>query len=202
MNKDISKEDFLDLKKLAINLAESSAIISKNMISQSEISISSGEWSTVQQIGLSNKTDTFLYQVWLKFIINSKIIKPDNIEISLGQNFDDSKLNIGNIELNQQMYKVHASDSKNEETLYLVMEKLEPKTNYQIGLTIKLEINAKTGDSLTLYISSFSAQPSTKNKKKDKTAVSYSFVPPENMTLHSVSLITRYLTNNGSDTFS
>ena len=159
------------------------------VISPSEISISSGEWSTVSQIDIFNKTDKFLYQVWLKFIINSKIIKPDDIEISLGQNSDDSKLNIGNIELNQQMYKVHASDSKNEDVLYLVIDKLKPKISYQIDLAINPEINAETGDSLTLYISSLSAQPSTKNKKKDESAVSYSFTPPENMKMHSVSLM-------------
>ena len=161
------------------------------IISPSEIPISPGEWSTISQIGLFNKTDAFIYQIWIKIIIQSNAIMPNDIELSYGTKPASDDLSLGKIKIYQQMYRVEAIDQNNDEVLFLVVEKLEPKTNYMINLTVDAKLKTKDGDYLDLYIASFSTKPSRKSKKKDHSTVALSIRPSEDITLKSISLLMR-----------
>jgi hypothetical protein len=163
------------------------------IISPNEITLRSGGWSTISEIDLFNKTDVFIYQIWLKIIIRSDSIKPNNIKLTVETESKEGRLNIGDIDIYQQMFRVTALDDNNNEILYLVIEKLKPKTNYSISLSIDSHLEAKDGDKLILFISSFSGLPSDKKIKKDrtsdKTAAAVSITPPERLQLQSISMI-------------
>jgi hypothetical protein len=159
------------------------------VVSPNEIFLSSGEWATVEQINLFNKTDSFLYQLWLKIIVKSKNVKAKDIEISFNQKLDNSNLKFGKVEIDLQIYQVYGTDSNNEEVFYLVVEKMKPKTSYQINLIINSKIDANHGDFILLYLASFSTYPSTKSEKKDVSGSRFSLFPPENLKLESVSLL-------------
>ncbi|NTU72959.1 HNH endonuclease, partial [Candidatus Roizmanbacteria bacterium] len=107
------------------------------VISPHEIPLGSKEWCPLSQIDLYNKTDTFLYQLWIKILVNSRQLDQENVNISLGNSPMDSKMEFGNkYLLDQQLLQINAVDSKNNKCIFLVIDKINPKTSYSFGITI------------------------------------------------------------------
>lgn len=165
------------------------------IISPQEIVLGSEDWETVLQLNLFNKTDAFLYQVWIKINIKSESITPHDIPLSSQIDSENYKLKIKNIEINPAIYTVHALDQNNEKTSFIVLDCIKPKRDYNVKITIDPIDKSGVNDILSFFVSSFSTTPNIKRTKKHKRTAAFSFTPPENITVKSVSLLLRKARN-------
>ncbi len=128
------------------------------IISPQEVALGSEDWETVLQLNLFNKTEAFLYQVWIKINIKSETITPNNIHLSSEIDYDSNWLKIKNIEINYGVYQVYALDRNNEKTLFIILDCIKPKRDFNINITVDPTDKPRANDILSFSVSSFSTE--------------------------------------------
>jgi len=167
------------------------ALLPKSPITYSPevIHLGSKEWTPFSQIDLYNKTDSFLYQVWLKILIKSEKLTQNDIEISIPVPTENNLIDLGNMNLDTQYFQVSATDKNQVKCLFLIIDKIVPKTSYSFNLKINSSIITDLEDSLIFHLASFSETPSQKSKEKGRGAIAFNFTPPEQLMANSVSIL-------------
>ena len=155
------------------------------IITPHEISLFGEEWETVSQINIYNKTDTTLYQVWIKVVIKSGTVSPKNIELSIvkyAQEYTGEKLYIKGVEINPSIMRMTGIDRAKKENLFLIIDTIKPQKNCEINIRVDNQGKDSEKDKLSIFVASFSTKPNIKRIKKDGSRADISFTPPEPMT--------------------
>jgi hypothetical protein len=147
-------------------------------ISPSVLGLPSGAWHKKGLLYIYNQTDRFYYQIWIKISIDE--IQPREISVKPISEHEGLTLHANSIDIRTASYCVDCVDQSSKNTIYLVINSLEPHTtnSYEVSHTLSKPLS--NGKSLYFTVASFSETPSDMFESAGKAAMT--FIPPENLT--------------------
>lgn len=141
--------------------------------------------ATKEQIKIYNRTDDFLYQVWVRISPENKNFDPSNINLEILSK-PEQNLPLGERNFSTFIYRIKGEDSNGSISTYLVVDYLEPKKSYIFEIQPKNN-EEKIETKLHIELISFSNEPNVKGVNRQGMS-SFSMNPPVDIKLHSISI--------------
>jgi hypothetical protein len=165
-------------------------------IKPSTIFLGSGKWKVDRAIQIHNRTNEILYQVWTKFIFDTKEVTPDDIEIKILNMKEQLELETGKAVISGDIFNIIGVDERGNNSLYLQISSINPNEVISIRLKNKLNKELSSAKNHILYpvILRFSNEPEYTGTS-DNGEIQINFTPPENLRLKSFGVLIKKKTN-------
>lgn len=161
------------------------------IVSPSEINIPTEGYENRTEINIYNKTDAFLYQAWIKIVLPSNEIDKSIISISSKTDEDGAMLETDGIKVSPHMFQLRGVDSNEKSVIYVVIEKIKPKSTHILHLVAK-GFGKKPIEKAKVFLVNFLGEPPEKGKMKKKDEpeqVYFTFTNPDLKLLESITAL-------------
>lgn len=161
-------------------------------VSPGTISLGTGKWKAHSLFKVYNRTNEIYYQVFVKLTIDTPEILTRNIGIKLAKPRDELSMKVGPIIVSADIMRINGSDQAGNKAIFLWLASLNPAevctfvlTNYSPHAP-----SASTQPKALIGVCGFAQEPSSTLAQPGKEAA-FSFTPPENIKIESISLLMR-----------
>lgn len=147
------------------------------------VTLHNGEWAIKTPITVWNRGNNPVLAVWVKIGVIGKGVSAASLVINMPPSNSNFSGRIGNILIFSDTYRFDAIDSSGNQAVFIVIRTMPPNTHCELVVMGGVPVKSHA----TVKLVSSSTKESTILESAGKVA--FSFVPPENMNVKSISLV-------------